>query len=187
MRAAGAAMVILLAAGCQKQQARPATGALPPSDAGARCVYFKDLRSFLPAHLPGFVQTRDEGSTGKYGNVSVSEAKRVFTQESLGRELSVRIVDTTMADDLAKAIRAAAEDASGRPPSDPTAPIILADTVGFVRWDPSRSEPSEAKAEATLLVGDRYVVAVSGQGFKGTDEIREIARELDLAGLAKLR
>ena len=46
---------------------------------------------------------------------------------------------------------------------------------------------TEAKAEATLLVGDRYVVAVSGQGFVGTEEIREVARELDLAGLAKLR
>jgi len=149
-------------------------------------VHFKDLRDFIPAALDGFKQVKEEGSTGKYGDVQVSEAKRTFAQEE-GREVSVRIVDTTMAEELGRAIKAAAEEAADRPETDPSRPLFLSDAVGFVRWDPSRSDPDEARAEATLWVGGRFVVAVSSQGFDGTSEVRGVARALDLAGLSKLR
>jgi hypothetical protein len=183
----GFAVAVALLPGCKRPPpAAPeaAVKSLPIPE--ARCVYFKDLRSFLPADLPGFAQSKDEGSTGKYGEVQVSEARRTFTR-SAGRELSVRIVDTTMGADLGKAIRAAAQDGAGRARTDPTAPLFLDDAVGFVRFDPSSSDPTEAHAEATLWVGDRFVVAVSSQGFDNTDEVRRVARQLDLAGLAKLR
>jgi hypothetical protein len=166
---------------------RGAPAAQPPSrtsgEAPARppCVYFKDLRPFLPERLTGFRLSREEGSTGKYGEVSVSEAERVFVQPG-GRELSVRIVDTTLSGKLGRAIRDAASDAAGRTPSDPTAPMQLGETVGFVRYD-----EEERKAEANLLVGDRYVVAVTSRGFEGTAEVRRIAGALDLEGLSKLR
>ena len=54
--------------------------------------------------------------------------------------------------------------------------------MGFVRYD-----PSEEKAEANLLVGGRYVVAVTSLGFDSTHEVRQIAQGLDLEGLSKLR
>jgi hypothetical protein len=182
------ALLIAGAVGCSKPPpaAPPPPPLQPPADLQPRCVYFKDLRAFLPASLPGFHQIRDEGSSGKYGDVQVSEAKRTFAQGE-GRELSVRIVDTTMAQDLGRAIRSAAQDAASRPPSDPTAPLFLKEAVGFVRFDPSHSDPAEARAEATLWVADRFVVAVSSQGFDDTVRVRQVARELDLAGLSNLR
>jgi hypothetical protein len=180
-------MLIAGATGCRKPPppAPPPTPPEPPADLQPHCVYFKDLRPYLPTSLPGFHQIRDEGSSGKYGDVQVSEAKRTFAQGE-GRELSVRIVDTTMAQDLGRAIRSAAQDASSRPPSDPTAPLFLKDAVGFVRLDLSH-DPVDTHAEATLWVADRFVVAVSSQGFDDTAQVRQVAEKLDLAGLSKLR
>ncbi len=145
------------------------------------CLYFTQLRSFLPPELAGYTQARDEGSTGKYGEVAVSEAERVFAAAE-GRSATVRIVDTSMSEKLGNAIRAAVKDARDRDPAAATAPIVLADAQGFVRYDPDAS-----KAEANLLVGDRFVVAVTTFGFEGTDELRRIALGLNLAGLSKLR
>ncbi|XXF81545.1 hypothetical protein P2318_08915 [Myxococcaceae bacterium GXIMD 01537] len=136
---------------------------------------------FLPEALDGFTRTRSEGSTGKYGEVSVSEAERTFSRGA-DREVKVRIVDTTMGGKIAQAIHAAAEEARSRGEADPTAPIFWDGTVGFVRYD-----EEDALAEANLLVGERYVVAVTSRGFPGTVEVRRVARGMDFAGLARLR
>ena len=157
----------------------PPAAAVPV--APAPCVYFKDLAPFLPESLDGFTLATTEGSTGKYGDVSISEAERTFTRGE-DREVKVRIVDTTLGGKIAKSIRAAAEQGKQRPESDPTAPIFWDAAVGFVRYD-----ASEATAEANLVVGERFVVAVTSRGFPGTVEVRRVARGIDLAGLARLR
>jgi len=170
----------------------PGTGCLREDDASvvveplvpaasAPCVYFKSLSPFLPENLEGFTVSRTQGSTGKYGEVSVSEAERLYTRGE-GREVKVRIVDTTMGAKIGQAIRDAAERAKDRAPSDPSAPIHWEDAVGFVRYD-----ADEALAEANLLVGERFVVAVTSRGFPGTVEVRRVARGIDLAGLARLQ
>ena len=151
--------------------------AAPPSP----CVYFKDLAPFLPDSLDGFTHASTEGSTGKYGDVSISEAERTFTRGE-DREVKVRIVDTTLGEKIAKSIKAEAERTKIRPENDPMAPIFWDGAVGYVRYD-----AAEATAEANLLVGDRYVVAVTTRGFPGTVEARRVARGIDLAGLARLR
>ncbi|HEX8439361.1 hypothetical protein [Archangium sp.] len=144
------------------------------------CVHFEDLRHFLPETLEGLSRTRDGGSTGRYGEVSVSEAERSFTHGE-DREVKVRIVDTTLGKKLGQAIRAAAQEGRNRAQNDPTAPIFWKDAVGFVRYD-----GANGLAEASLLVGNRYVVAVSSRGFPGTVEVRRVARGIDLEGLARL-
>lgn len=159
--------------------AEPAVAAVATAD--APCVYFKELAPFLPESLDGFTLATTEGSTGKYGEVSVSEAERTFTRGE-DREVKVRIVDTSLGGKIAKAIKAAAQEGKGRPASDPTAPIFWDAAVGFVRYD-----AAEATAEANLLVGDRYVVAVTSRGFPGTVEVRRVAQGIDLEGLARLR
>ena len=177
-------LALALGTGCSEgsRPPEPSAPAVPSeATAAAPCVYFKELAPFLPDALDGFTHGGTEGSTGKYGEVSVSEAERTFIRGE-DREVKVRIVDTTLGTKIAKAIRAAAEDAKARPASDPTAPIFWDAAVGFVRYD-----ASEATAEANLLVGDRYVVAVTSRGFPGTVEVRRVARGIDLAGLAQLR
>lgn len=153
----------------------------PPVTATAPCVYFKELAPFLPEALEGFEVGHTAGSTGKYGDVSVSEAERTYTRGE-GREVKVRIVDTTMSEKIGHAIREAAQKAKGRAASDPTAPIQWEEAVGFVRYD-----AEEALAEANLVVGDRFVVAVTSRGFPSTVEVRRVARGIDLAGLARLQ
>jgi len=175
-----ALLTATLASGCHHEPPSDPAGPASEDFKTPPCVYFKELRPFLPAALPGYTTARDEGSTGKYGDVSVSEAERVFARDE--RELAVRIVDTTLSNRLGEKIKAAANDAKARPESDPTAPLVLHETVGFVRYD-----RAQAKAEANLLVADRFVVAVTGKGFESTAEVREVARNLDLAGLSKLR
>lgn len=156
----------------------------PGTDAPAPfpCVHYEDLRGFLPETLEGLKRARDGGSTGRYGDVSVSEAERSFTRGE-DREVKVRIVDTTLGERLGKAIVAAAEESRTRAANDPSAPIFWKDkqAVGFVRYDETTGQ-----AEASLLVGNRYVVAVSSRGFPGTVEVRRVARDIDLLGLARL-
>lgn len=168
--------------GCEKKNDEPR--AVPQAlvtSAQLRTVYFKALTPFLPAKLKGYEQVRDEGSTGKYGEVVVSEAERVFRGPE-GHEVTVRIVDTSIADKLGRAISAAAADAKKRAEDDPSAPIISEHAVGFVRFDEENT-----KAEANLLVGDRFVVAVTTEGFPDTRELRRLTHELNLLGLSKLR
>lgn len=168
--------------GCDKKAAdAEAPPPLVASTAVLRTVYFKALTPFLPAKLNGYEQVRDEGSTGKYGEVIVSEAERTFRGPE-GHEVSIRIVDTSIAEKLGKAISAAAADAKRRPVDDPSAPIISEHAVGFVRYDEDNT-----KAEANLLVGDRFVVAVTTEGFPDTRELRRLTDELNLLGLSKLR
>jgi hypothetical protein len=173
-------LLLALAPGFGCSQDSPSKAALPPAAEGpttpSPCVYFKDLAPFLPDSLDGFTHATTEGSTGKYG-----EAERTFTRGE-EREVKVRIVDTTLGGKIAKAIKAAAEEGKNRPESDPTAPIFWDAAVGFVRYD-----AAEVTAEANLLVGGRYVVAVTTRGFPGTVEARRVARGIDLAGLARLR
>ncbi|MFY0524693.1 hypothetical protein ACN28I_16540 [Archangium gephyra] len=155
-----------------------AANTLPPFP----CAHFEDLRAFLPESLQGLERSQEAGSTGRYGDVSVSEAERSFTQGE-DREVKVRIVDTSLGKKLGQAIRAAADEGRSRATNDPTAPIFWKDkqAVGFVRYD-----ASNGLAEASLLVGNRYVVAVSSRGFPGTVEVRRVAQDIDLEGLARL-
>jgi len=148
------AVFLALGAGCLDNGSALSEVAPSVPAASAPCVYFKQLAPFLPAQLDGFTVAHTQGSTGKYGEVSVSEAERLFTRGE-GREVKVRIVDTTMGEKIGKAIREAADRAKGRDTSDPAAPIHWGDTVGFVRYD-----AEESLAEANLLVGDRFVVQV---------------------------
>ncbi|MFL5321714.1 MAG: hypothetical protein ACJ790_18775 [Myxococcaceae bacterium] len=173
-------LAVIAVAGCKKS-ADPAPSPTPSAPiARSDIVHFRDLRGFLPRSLPGFDQVKDEGSTGKYGEVVVSEAERVFQKKS--QEVSVRIVDTSVSERLGKAITAAAKDAASRDADDPSGPLQLKNAVGFVRFDSDQD-----RAEANLLVGDRYVVAVTTVGYPDTREVRRLSGELDLAGLSKLR
>ncbi len=145
-------------------------------------VYFKELQGFLPAFVPGFKKVRDEGSTGKYGEVAVSEAERVFAQSDANREIAIRILDSSMGAGLAEAIKAAALEASQKGQPDLAAPLSLPEAVGYVRYD-----ASERKGEANLLVGNRFVVSVVGRGSKDSADVRRIAENLDSVQLSKLR
>jgi hypothetical protein len=163
-------------------RATPGLGTSPVTETTPfPCVHFKQLRTFLPETLDGLSRGGDEGSTGRYGEVSVSEVERLFTQGE-EREVKVRILDTTLGERLGQAILAEAERSRRLAPSDPTAPIFWEDTVGIVRYD-----AEGGTAEASLLVGSRYVVAVSSRGFPGTVQVRRVARDLDLEGLARLQ
>jgi len=181
LRLSAALLALAPGVGCLERDAALSEVETSVPAASAPCVYFKSLAPFLPETLEGFTVARTQGSTGKYGEVSVSEAERLFTRGE-GREVKVRIVDTTMGEKIGQAIRDAADRAKGRAPSDPAAPIHWKDAVGFVRYD-----AEEALAEANLLVGDRFVVAVTSRGFPGTVEVRRVARGIDLAGLARLQ
>ena len=180
----GACLLTLsLSLACLKGEAPPGAE-LPPPPAtlpAAPCVYFRALEAFLPEKLAGYERGEEKGSTGRYGEVSVSEAERSFTRGE-GREVTVRIVDTTLAEKLGRAIRSAVDESRDRDPADPTAPLLLDAAQGFVRYD-----AEEASAEANLLVGERFVVAVTTHGYPGTGQVREVARSLDLTGLARLR
>jgi hypothetical protein len=176
-------VLLCLATGCREHRAAEQTAPPVPARTASAfpCVHFDELRQLLPEAPQGYAHLRDEGSSGRYGEVSISEAERVFEGQD-GQELSVRIVDTTLSGELARAIRAAAKDASGRAQDEATAPIVRDRAVGFVRFDAGAQ-----KAEANVLVADRFVVAVVSHGVDGTLDVRRLAGSIDFDGLALLR
>lgn len=180
MRVLTLACALAWAAGCRSE---PVPEDVRVPDGGPLPVYFTALEAFVPERLPGWErEARPEGSTGKYGGVTVSEVEAVYTRGGEQR-LSVRIVDTSLLDKLAPAIRSAVEEAEGRTEGDPSAPLRLPHAFGFVRYD-----ADERHGEASLLVGDRFVVALAAEGFPDTKELRQVAvHHLDLAGLSRLR
>lgn len=176
-------LVLVLAGTACRQQAAPRLLEKTPSvepepSQPAKYLYFLDLQAFLPKQIPGFLQGRDEGSTGKYEALTVSEAERAFSMGE-DRELVVRIVDTPKVEAMASAIQAF-EQAPNREPN--AKPFKLPSGTGYLRYD-----PAESKAEATLLVGERFAVSVTSRGFRGVEEVRRVAEGLDLPGLSKLR
>ena len=176
---------MLLAAGdlaCQRS--RPKEVAWQP-DGGwssdfppSRSVYFKALQPFLPAAVPGFQKVRDEGSTGRYGAVQMSEAERVFAHEN--EEIAIRIIDSTTVGKLSEGITAAAQ-AAKQQPKEVAVPLSLPSAVGYLRFD-----AAEEKVEANLLVANRFIVSVSSRGLKDGTEVRRIVESLDSEGLSKL-
>ena len=178
-------LALLAAADLACRRSRPSEVSWQPdggwsSDFGAsRSVYFKVLQPFLPAAVPGFQKVRDEGSTGRYGDVSVSEAERVFARDN--QEIAIRIVDSTTVAKLAEGIVGAAQ-AAKQQPKDVAVPLSLPSAVGYLRYD-----AAEEKAEANLLVGNRFIVSVSSRGFKDGSEVRRMVESLDSGGLSKLR
>jgi hypothetical protein len=150
-------------------------------------VHFRELRAFLPREVAGFTTARDEGSTGRYGEVAISEAERAFVPREPrddadgDAELVVRIVDSTLAPRLGASIHDAIAFAHAHPGGEGT-PRALEGVVGFVRYDPHTDQ-----AEGNLLVADRYVVAVTASGVGDTHLVRETLARFDLAALARLR
>ena len=168
----------------------------------APCLHFRRLQAFLPRAPEGFRPLRATASTGRYGEVSVSEAEQVFVsgeaqaaaQADAGpegpgvRQLSVRIVDTSLAARLAEAIRTAAREAqeahdaqAARGEHARTAPLLFDRAVGYVSHDPD----DDGRVEAMLLVGERFLVAVTGHGFGSTVETQAVLGQIDLTGLAQ--
>ncbi|MGA9523673.1 MAG: hypothetical protein WBV82_19585 [Myxococcaceae bacterium] len=137
------------------------------------CVPFQQLRRHLPSKVEGLEQIRDEGSSGRYGEVSISEAERSFKGIG-GQEISIRIVDTTIVDQLGRALRSAAGESSS--------PIQRDNALGFVHF-----LPESKRAEANLLVANRFMVAINGQGYEDPAQVRRIAEQFDVDGLALLR
>ncbi len=137
------------------------------------CVPFQQLRLHLPTTVEGLEQIRDEGSSGRYGEVSISEAERAFKGMG-GLEISIRILDTTLVEQLGQALRIAAGESS--------APIQKDNALGFVQF-----LPEAQRAEANLLVANRFMVAINGQGYDDPAQVRRIAEQFDVDGLALLR
>ena len=142
---------------------------------------FRHLQPFLPAALHGYARGGDEASTGKYGDVLLSSAERRYVGAG-GAELRVRIVDTSMVQTLGPAIEATSRAAVANGNTELLSALNGNFGVGYVRY-----EADGARAEANLLVGNRYIVAVTSSGIQGTADVRHVAQQLDLAGLAELR
>jgi hypothetical protein len=199
-------VALLPAAACSGREDEARAG-LPLFQHGAAaapeapCLHFRRLQAFLPRAPEGFRPLRATASTGRYGEVSVSEAERVFVAGELPadagaqdlvpgvRQLSVRIVDTSLAARLAEAIRTAAQEAqeahdaqAARGEHARTAPLLFERAVGYVSHDPDDG----GRVEAMLLVGERFLVAVTGHGFGSNAEARALLEEIDLTGLSQL-
>jgi hypothetical protein len=132
--------------------------------------------------------------------VTVSEAEQVFSASARydaatgrrlePRQLSVRIVDTSLTARLAEAIRAGAREAQvaaqAQGASSPSAPLLYDSAVGYL----SHATRDDGRFEAMLLVNERFLVSVTGHGFGAPEEahavVGAVLQDIDLTGMSRL-
>lgn len=142
-------------------------------------VNWRQLGEALPAQIPGWAPDGElEGSTGAALGMSVSEAKRRFTQGD--RRLRYEVVDSSLNGFAAMAFNAARTvqvDSS----TELQRPADLSGNPGFVKY---RYQGRDA--EAGFMVGGRFIVTIKASGSANADEILQLAAYVNLARLGQL-
>ncbi len=142
-------------------------------------VNWRQLAPFVPDALGDFSASKDlDGKTQTMGAVTVSNVKRSY--QAGDRRATIEVTDTHFSNLLRAPFRMAAlvkEDSS----SGYKMGKEVAGHTALVEW----SKP-QRRSQASLLVGERYLVAVKIQKTDTPDDAEKLAAALDLAALARL-
>lgn len=144
-------------------------------------VNFKTLQEFLPKEIAGFTRGEPEGATATFGEWSFSSAEVTFTK---GEETSIKvsILDYAHITSLYTPFQIwlsgnfNVEDSHGYSRS--------VKVEGFPGFENFRKD--DKRCELTLLVGDRYIVQLTGENTQNMDALRDVMKQIDLSSLAKV-
>ncbi len=144
-------------------------------------VNFKKLQEFLPKEIVGFTRGELEGATATFGEWSFSSAEVTFAK---GEETSIKvsILDYAHITSLYTPFQIwlsgnfNVEDSHGYSRS-----VKVEGSPGFENF-----RKDDKRCELTLLVGDRYIVQLTGENTQDMDALRYVVKQIDLSSLAKV-
>jgi len=141
-------------------------------------VNWRELIPFL-VDVPGFAaEGKPQGSTMTMGNYKVSQAEREYS--SGDKELRITIIDGAYAQMAYAGIKMAMNFEM-----DTSEEYVKKVTIkGFPGIE--KYEYEDKDGQVMLLVADRFVVQLEEENVPDTSELKQIAEQLDLEGLAKL-
>ncbi|MEL6635489.1 MAG: hypothetical protein AAFW73_14400 [Bacteroidota bacterium] len=143
-------------------------------------VNFRDLQDLLPAKLAGMPRTDREGETSGAMGLKVSMARAAY--EVGDGEVEIEVVDTgglgiaTMAAAAWASAEVDREDANGYERT-----TTIHGYKGYEDWDRSAKNGSIA-----LMVGERFVINIDGQGIDDPALLKKMAKEMNLGNLEKM-
>jgi hypothetical protein len=138
---------------------------------------WRELVPFL-IEIPGYEAEKAEGSTTNMAGLKMSLASREYTKDE--NTLRIEITDGSyipMAYAAFQALQAFEVDTSEE--------LIRKTTIqGFPAVENIRFE--DKHASLMILIADRFLVNIEGEGFKDTAELKDVAGKLDLKKLEAL-
>jgi len=144
-------------------------------------VSFKKLQEFLPKEIAGFQRGEPEGATATFAEWSFSSAEVTFTKDEETR-IKVSILDYAHITllyapfQLWLAGNFNVEDSHGYQRS--------VKVEGFPGFEDFRKD--DKRCELTVIVGDRYIVQLTGENIVDMNVLRSVVKQIDLSGLAKI-
>lgn len=147
-----------------------------------KAVNFKQLQEFLPKiDLPGYTKGKPTGQSSSAMGMSSSEASLKYVKDE--ETVEVNISDVTgvpMA--LAGLALMGATEFENQTENGYEKSVKI---QGFPGTE--KAETGESKsAEIQIIVGNRFIVRVSGSGMSDAALLRKLLDSMNLAGLAKL-
>ena len=147
-------------------------------------VKFETLQEYLPSaeflKQDGWQKTE---MTGMALSVPVKGSQAQVTIRKGDTEIVVDIIDTVFNQALYAPV--AAFLASGFSVKNDTGhkkAITIQNQPAFEEW-----ALTDRRASITVLVGERFLVHLQGKGFSGTDPVKAVASQINMAKLATLK
>lgn len=164
----------------QSAKAMAALGAMQAASGKGPITNWRQLEPFLPDSLGGLeAKAKLKGKTNKAGAVKLTEVRRSYADGE--RSSSITITDAFWAPMMQAPFKMAAmmeEDSS----EGYRRGARIDGQTAIVEWD-----ESSRRSKATVLVGDRFVVAIEVRKAKTDGDARQLAEAMALSDLAAVK
>lgn len=149
----------------------------PPAPTGP--VNFKKLVPYVNPPLPGWkLQGKPTGTTVKSSYMKMSQAEARFT--SGDKSLRLAIVDSSIAA-MASLGMGVLKGIEVETSEEVTKSVKVQDYPAIETY-----KPQDKEGKLTIVVADRFVVTLEGEGIENIQELEDIAQHLELKKLAAL-
>ncbi len=165
----------------QAQAASAMLGAVLGGGDSVEALAPEALKPFLPDTLAGMPRTSYEASRNAPIGIQVSNAKATYRNPQGGPELQLEVTDTGGAKGIMALAGFAGLEEDKQSDQGYEKTYHQNGRMIHEQWNNSGS------GEYTIILGDRFVVAVHGSGVANIDAIKAAATAVNLAGLEALK
>jgi hypothetical protein len=160
--------------------------ALAQTTAQQKVVHFKKLQEFLPTKdVPGFKRGKPSGQTSAAMGMATSEASIRYLKEGKDEQsIEVKVADVS-AIPFGLAAMSAAQLAQGDFENETEQGYEKSTSVAGYRGTEEVRKGNTSSCKVALVVGNRFMVEVSGTGFADPANLRSLAESMKLSGLEK--
>lgn len=149
----------------------------------AKAIHYEELLKYLPQSIDGYQINGDpKGSSMDMQGMSYSSAEVVFINDDNNR-IKIALLDYNAAYNMYT--MATTMWASGFK-IDTTEELAQSISFGdnIKGWESFKKKSKQASV--SLGIGDRFLLTIDGDNQEGTDALKEIAKSMDIDGLASL-